>query len=36
MERGGCISFCDNRCSPDATWQHYLHYLDPKEQLFES
>jgi uroporphyrinogen decarboxylase len=36
IERGGCIPFCDHRCSPDATQQHYLHYLDPKEQLFGS
>ena len=36
VERGGYIPFCDHRCPPDVTWQHYLHYLDLKEQLFGS
>jgi len=34
VERGGYIPFCDHRCPPNVKPEHYLYYLDLKEQMF--
>ncbi len=34
VERGGYIPFCDHRCPPNVKPEHYLFYLDLKEQMF--
>ena len=34
VRRGGYIPFCDHRCPPDVSPEHYLYYLNLKRELF--
>jgi uroporphyrinogen decarboxylase-like protein len=34
VERGGYIPFCDHRCPPNVREDHYIYYLDLKEEMF--
>ena len=34
VERGGFIPHCDHRCPPDVHPDHYIFYLDLKEEMF--
>jgi uroporphyrinogen decarboxylase len=34
VRRGGYIPFCDHRCPPDVSPEHYLYYLDLKRDMF--